>query len=83
MPVFVKTLSGKTITLEVLPSDTIVNVKRTIQGLEGLPADNQKLVFGGKVLEDSRTCGDYNIQKDSTVHLVLRLGGYQVGLRKQ
>lgn len=73
--VFIKTLSGKTITLEVKDSDTIQSIKDKIKDIEGIPAEQQRLVFNGKQLEDNNTIADYGIQADSSIHLVLRLRG--------
>lgn len=75
MQVFVKTLSGKTISVECEPDESIESLKEKIMAKEGVPPDQQRIIFGGKQLDAQKNLSDYDIDDDSTLHLVLRLRG--------
>ena len=75
MQIFVKTLTGNTVTVDMEPFETLKNMKQKIQNKVGIPPDQQRLIFAGEQLEDSRTLSDYGIVSESTIHMVLRLRG--------
>lgn len=75
MQIFIKTLTGRTVMLIVVETDTVSSVKQKLKDKDGVPVDEQRLLFAGHELKDSSTLKDYNIQKDATLHLVLRLPG--------
>jgi ubiquitin C len=76
MQLFVKTLTGKTVSIEVEEGESIEDVKAKIAEKEGIPAEQQRLIFGGQQLQDQKTLQDYDVGDDSTLHLVLRLVSY-------
>lgn len=75
MQVFVKTLTGKTISVDVEPDESVESLKAKIQEKEGVPIDQQRIIFDGKQLDSLKSLADYDIDDDSTLHLVLRLRG--------
>ncbi|KAL7543922.1 hypothetical protein ACHAXR_013301 [Thalassiosira sp. AJA248-18] len=75
MQLFVKTLTGKTVSIEIEEGESIEDVKAKIAEKEGIPPEQQRIIFGGQQLQDGKTVDDYNIGDDATLHLVLRLRG--------
>ena len=75
MQVFVRTLAGRSTTLDVESTDTVKSLKEKLYLKEGISAGDQRLVFGGKELDETRSLSDYNIRKESTLYMLLRLRG--------
>ncbi len=83
MQIFVKLMTGKTLTLDVEPDDTIAIIKLKIFDKHGVPPDQQRIIFAGKQLEDNRTLADYNIQKEAYVDMIIPLRGWDKFYQKE
>lgn len=71
--IFVKMLTGKTLTLEYKPKESVIEFKQRVMHQEGIPIEQQRMIFAGVQLENDRLLSDYNVKEESTLHLVLRL----------